>query len=332
VSGCGPGISRYDIGTNCYDCLAISACGGIGFKKINEGESSWRSPDVEAVLRGLVRQKIQKMEERRQQEARAAEETRQQKAREAEEKRQQKAREAEEKRKRKARQAEGKRQLEERMVKVLHRLMKARMTIKTPAAHGVLGDNPVLSFDSESLTWDNSAFEEFFDAVATLSKRAEYSLAIRKWPFSENSPESSLPLPQGVDWDNNAAFTEIGKAVAEDFGDDVQCSIRKAALLLRSGYEDLDKGILLSPKERLGFRHISLFANVFQMGRRMNICVYTLFSPTQGDFEAQKSLAIMLKENQRQKLSVFENTLRSSVLRGVALYKETLGSGGEVTY
>jgi hypothetical protein len=168
--------------------------------------------------------------------------------------------------------------------------------------------------------------------MAVLNKCVKYSLAIRKWPFSENSPESSLPLPQGVDWDNNTAFAEIEKAVAEDFGDNVLCDVRKAALLLRSGYEDLDKGILLSPKEKLGFSHVKLFLSLFQMGRRLNICIYTLFSPTQGDFETQNSLAIALKENQQQKISVFENTLRSSVLRGVALYKETLGSGGEVTY
>jgi hypothetical protein len=215
--------------------------------------------------------------------------------------------------------------------------------------------------------------------MAILNEVVKYSLAVRKWPSSENSPESSLPLPQGFDWDNDAAFAEIGKTVAEDFGSDVICDVRIAALLLRNGHEDLDRGLLLSPGDKLGFKHVSLFLNMFQMGRRLNISVYTLFSPIREvtiathipliitgnnqkgqtrsirkiqeslirmlkgiqqqkqllameTLKSQKSQAIALKENQQQKVSVFENTLRASVLRGIALYKEKLGSGGEVTY
>jgi hypothetical protein len=171
-----------------------------------------------------------------------------------------------------------------------------------------------------------------------------------------------LPLPQGIKWDNSLAFAEIEKAIKEEFDQDVVCYIRDAALLLRSGCEELGQGILIIP-ENLGFDHVCLFLSMFQMGRKLNTCMYTLFSPNIINLQtlreslihalkfrlglhksvnnslsvrlnprSLKPLAIMLKENQQQKVSIFENTIRESVLRGIALYKETLGSSGEVTY
>jgi hypothetical protein len=246
---------------------------------------------------------------------------------EAEERRQRRDREAEEKRQRQAREAEERRQHEARIA-------EAWKYLKTPATHSVLGDKTILSFDGESLTWSLDNLSEFFEhmsLLATVNEHPNYSLAIRKWPPSDNAPESSLPLPQGVDWDNNLAFAEIGKAVEEDFGKDVICDIRNAASLLRSGHEDLGQGVHLIPGEKLGFSHVTLFVSLFPMGRKLNICIYTLCS-LDGDINAKKPLAMALKENQQQKISIFENTVRESVLRGIALYKKTLSTSGEITY
>jgi flagellar biosynthesis GTPase FlhF len=263
----------------------------------------------------------------REYEAKQAERQRQLEAHKAEEKRQREAREAEERRQRQAREAEARRQREARIA-------EARKHQKTPATHSVLGDKSILAFDGESLIWSLENLSNFFDhmsVLATVNERPNYSLAIRKWPSSDNVPESSLPLPQGVDWDDNLAFAEIEKTVEEDFGKDVVCSVHHAALLLRSGHEDLGRGVYLFPGEKLGFSHVRWFVSLFQIGRRLNTCIYTLCS-LDGDINAKKSLAMTLKENQQQKVSIFENTIRASVLRGIALYKETLSTSGEVTY
>jgi hypothetical protein len=206
------------------------------------------------------------------------------------------------------------------------RIAEAQRLLKTSTTHSILADSTILSFDGESLTWSLENLSNFFDHMSVLAAQNEhpnYSLAIRKWPSSDNAPESSLPLPQGIDWDDNLAFTEIKKTVEEDFGKDVACRVRTAALLLRSGHEDLGRGVYLFPEKNLGFSHVRWFVSLFQIGRRLNTCIYTLCS-LDGDINAKKSLAMTLKENQQQKVSVFENTLRASVLRGIALYEKKL--------
>jgi hypothetical protein len=236
------------------------------------------------------------------------------------EQRKREAADEEAKRERKAAAAQAKREREARIA-------EARSHVKNSKTHAVLSNSYKLSFDSESLDWDDSKIAGFFDNVAIGEVTLPYSLAIRKW---EPDSSTDLTLPKGVGWKNDAAFAEIETAIKDEFGNDVMFRVKKAVLLLQNGHEDLEEGALVVNH---GFEHVSLFVNMFQMGRRLNISIYTLFSPVPNlDAATMKPLAISLKKNQQPKIAAFENTVRAVALKAIAAAKDKLPYDDGVEY
>lgn len=158
--------------------------------------------------------------------------------------------------------------------------------------------------DVSSLSWKPDDYVAFFDNMSFKKQKLDYSLAIR-----DENRELSVNHKM-INLDNNTIIDQLTKIIDEEYGDDVQASLKECIAVSGQSKEKLNGFLItISSQEQLG-----IFMYVIRIGKKISIKFYTLLMPTNIDIMDQKQIALSLHDKVSPTLSMWESSIRDSAL------------------
>ena len=179
---------------------------------------------------------------------------------------------------------------------------------KTPSTHEVESKEEELYFDVSSLTWKNDDYEGLFNDLAFKGIKMSYSLAVR-------DHDEGLTVPSGC------SVPTLGKMLAkfkhsfdEEYGDVVSAKSISCVAMSGDNKEHIECVLVKSDE----CPQMEILVHLTRVGRKLNIKLYTLFSPVfEKDTADQKQQALSLYNELSPSVKVWETSLKESILHAI---------------
>lgn len=137
--------------------------------------------------------------------------------------------------------------------------------------------------DISSLSWDDDAYNVFFENLSFQDKQLTYSLAIRDETkdLTFNNVSSALG--------ENEVIGSIKETLSDEYGDDTFAELRETVVISGSTKEKM-KGIFVFSKRH---HYLGILVYLVPIGRKLKIKFYRLLVPT----ENNKTISIKYNNN-----------------------------------
>ncbi len=172
---------------------------------------------------------------------------------------------------------------------------------RTPITHKVDSNSPNLNFDISSLTWKEEDYESLFNDLAFRGLKLSYSLAIRD---EDKSVEIGMATPS-----LEHTLVKFQTVLAEEYGKDTVATLCNC-VALSGNIQQRMKCILVKSKE---CEEMSIIVHFARVGKKLNIKIYTLFSPIGNEISTQKQQALSLYKKINLTATSWENALKDTI-------------------
>lgn len=189
-----------------------------------------------------------------------------------------------------------------------------------PEGFEVSSDDKDLYFDVSVLAWRDEEYTGFFENLAFQDKKLTYSLAIR-------DEDKDLFITQsGNSLDINRVLIKLREVFKEEYGDTVLAEVKNCIALSGSGEERI-QGILSVSKE---CKQMGILVHIAKIGKKLNIKFYTLFMPDVNQLMEQKQQALSLYKKLSPSISMWESSLKDTILMVVQQLLNTTDSQKDI--
>lgn len=192
---------------------------------------------------------------------------------------------------------------------------------KAPDIHTDVSADTEVYFDVSALSWKEEEYTAFFDNLVFQDKTLTYGLAVRE-------EDQNLLLPSGVRLpDPDAILARLKDELQDEYGNATAVKNADCVMLSGSGREQMN-GYLTSSRE---CPQLGIVLNLASIGKKINIKFYTLLLPVGQDTAAQKQQALSLCKKLSPTVSMWENSLKETLLAAVQKLLNSSAQGGGAT-
>lgn len=187
----------------------------------------------------------------------------------------------------------------------LHSL--ANSSGNAPNNHNVASNTKEMYIDISSLSWDDDAYNAFFENLAFQDKVLTYSLAVRddtKDLMIKNS--SSVPAEKDV-------LTSIKETLINEFGN-VATAESKDTVAISGSSQERMRGVFVTSRQ---CNYLGILVYLVPIGRKLNIKFYTLLVPVTSNNKEVQQQSLSLKNNISPSATMWESSLKDSILLAI---------------
>ena len=189
---------------------------------------------------------------------------------------------------------------------------------KAPDTHEAVSGGDELSFDVSALSWRDEEYNALFESLAFQDKKLTYGLAVR-------DEDKDLLLPAGVRLPGkDEMLKKFQASLAEEYGGQATARNVTCVMLSGSGRETME-GVLVTSRE---CRQLGVAVNLARIGKKVNLKFYTLFLPDGLELAEQKQQAISLCKKMSPGTTMWENSLKSTMLLAIQQVLNSSAQGG----
>ena len=189
---------------------------------------------------------------------------------------------------------------------------------KAPDTHEAVSGGDELSFDVSALSWRDEEYNALFESLAFQDKKLTYGLAVR-------DEDKDLLLPAGVQLPGkDEMLKKFQASLAEEYGGQAAARNVTCVMLSGSGRETME-GVLVTSRE---CRQLGVAVNLARIGKKVNLKFYTLFLPDGLELAEQKQQAISLCKKMSPSTTMWENSLKSTMLLAIQQVLNSSAQGG----
>ncbi len=178
--------------------------------------------------------------------------------------------------------------------------------------------NTDLRLDVSALAWKENQYVDLFEQLAFQDKALTYALAVRDEDrgvaLAAGAKKPTLPV----------LHKKIVELLEEEYGEGV-AAIQAAAIAMSGSSEEEMKGILITTEE---CPQLGLLVHTLGIGKKMKAKFYTLFLPAAASATTQRQQALSLYNNLSPSVSMWESSLKETVLLAIQQLLNETPSGG----
>lgn len=187
-----------------------------------------------------------------------------------------------------------------------------------PGTHQAVSAGDQLFFDVSAPAWQEAEYNSLFESLAFQDKKLTYGLAVR-------DEDNDLLLPAGVSLPGkDEMLAKFRASLDEEYGDQAEARNVECVMLSGSGKENM-AGVLVTCSE---CRQLGIVVNLVRIGKKVNIKFYTVFRPEGLALADQKQQAISLSKKMSPSVSMWENSLKSTILTAIQQMLNSSAQGG----
>lgn len=187
-----------------------------------------------------------------------------------------------------------------------------------PGTHQAVSAGDQFFFDVSAPAWQEAEYNSLFESLAFQDKKLTYGLAVR-------DEDNDLLLPAGVSLPGkDEMLAKFRASLDEEYGDQAEARNVECVMLSGSGKENM-AGVLVTCSE---CRQLGIVVNLVRIGKKVNIKFYTVFRPEGLALADQKQQAISLSKKMSPSVSMWENSLKSTILTAIQQMLNSSAQGG----
>lgn len=184
----------------------------------------------------------------------------------------------------------------------LHAL--ANSSGKAPNSHNVASNTQEMFIDISSLSWDDDAYNAFFDNLAFQDKALTYSLAVR-----DDTKDLMIKNPSSVPAENDV-LASIKETLTNEFGNAAFAESKNTVAISGTSRERM-RGVFVTSRQ---CNYLGILVYLVPIGRKLNIKFYTLLVPVTTNNSEVQQQALSLKKNISPSATMWESSLKDSIL------------------
>lgn len=187
----------------------------------------------------------------------------------------------------------------------LHSL--ANSSGNAPNSHDVASNTKEMYIDISSLSWDDDAYNAFFENLAFQDKVLTYSLAIR-----DDTKDLMIKNPSFVPAEKDV-LASIKETLTNEFGNEAIAESKDTVAISGSSQERM-KGVFVTSRQ---CNYLGILVYLVPIGRKLNIKFYSLLVPVTSNNREVHQQAMSLKNNISPSATMWENSLKDSILLAI---------------
>lgn len=187
----------------------------------------------------------------------------------------------------------------------LHSL--ANSSGNAPNSHDVASNTQEMFIDISSLSWDEDAYNAFFENLAFQDKALTYSLAVR-----DDTKDLMIKNPSSVPAENDV-LASIKETLTSEFGNVAFAESKNTVAISGTSREKMS-GVFVTSRQ---CNYLGILVYLVPIGRKLNIKFYTLLVPITSNNKEVKQQALSLKNNISPSATMWESSLKDSILLAI---------------
>lgn len=187
----------------------------------------------------------------------------------------------------------------------LHSL--ANSSGNAPNSHNVASNTKEMYIDISSLSWDDDAYNAFFENLAFQDKALTYSLAVR-----DDTKDLMIKNPSSVPSEKDV-LASIKETLTNEFGNAAIAESKDTVAISGSSQERM-KGVFVTSRQ---CNYLGILVYLVPIGRKLNIKFYSLLVPVTSNNREVQQQALSLKNNISPSATMWESSLKDSILLAI---------------
>lgn len=187
----------------------------------------------------------------------------------------------------------------------LHAL--ANSSGNAPNSHDVATNKEEMYIDISSLSWDDDAYNAFFENLAFQDKALTYSLAVR-----DDTKDLMIKNPSSVPSEKDI-LASIKETLTNEFGNAAIAESKDTVAISGSSQERM-KGVFVTSRQ---CNYLGILVYLVPIGRKLNIKFYSLLVPVTNNNKEVQQQALSLKNNISPSATMWESSLKDSILLAI---------------